>query len=132
MNVFLLVTMTLVALVTGTRSAPSTSSGVDVTPTIAAMPETSTTADGPKYFGVDANDDEAVRQKQRELGEENWNKLFPGLDINSINFEPDMDLTPESIKVKVDEVRHKLHDMVDKAVDKVVDVVFSQHIPGLP
>lgn len=43
------------------------------------------------YMGVDANDQQAVRDKQDELNHEKWQQLFGDSSIDDLNFTPDLD-----------------------------------------
>lgn len=42
------------------------------------------------YMGVDANDQQAVRDKQDELNHEKWRQLFGDTSIDDLNFKPDL------------------------------------------
>lgn len=67
------------------------------------------------YFGVDANDAEAVAQKQKELAEENAKKLFGDVDLDEhLIFDiPD----EKSIANKLSEVGERFKNVIQKLAD---------------
>lgn len=76
---------------------------------------TSTTEKSATYFGVDANDKEAVREKQREMSHENFKKIFGDeVDPDDLDFS---DLGQEESKGKVHE---RLRDALKWVFNKVL------------
>lgn len=69
----------------------------------------STTASN-TYMGVDADDAEAVKNKQDELNHEKWQQLFGDVDINDVEFTPDLDMG------SVRELGGKLRDLLAEAI----------------
>lgn len=65
------------------------------------------------YFGVDANDLDAVREKQRELADEQWRRMFPDTDIDDINFVSDkvvdgLEVVRSAVNALIDKIERAL------------------------
>lgn len=100
----------LIATTVTTTTAPTTttftSSKIN-TPTTSTTPRT--------YFGVDADDEEAVRQKQKELAEESLTRIFgKDFDIEDFNFS-----VPDEIEHKKNEIHESLQKAWKWFVDKI-------------
>lgn len=79
------------------------------------------------YFGVDANDKEAVEKIQKQLGQEKWNEMMGDVDINSMNFEPNLN-SPEKPKTASEVIAtfvDKAEERLQKAVKKLHDSIFK-------
>lgn len=78
----------------------------------------------PTYFGVDADDHEAVKQRQKELGHEQFRKMFGN------DFDPDHINWHESSN----EQGGKLHEKIHKAFEWLFNVVTGKRkeLPGEP
>lgn len=65
------------------------------------------------YFGVDANDIDAVRKKQSELAQEQWNSLFPGIEPEHVifNFE---DPKTNWFQRGLETARHAINSLIDR------------------
>lgn len=106
-----LVILVLCCLVIGLASAAT--GAYDGPSTAAAADEDTFTSTAATYFGVDANDEEAVRKKQQELAEENWKNLFgPTADPNEIDFSG-------QLEDKSQEVRERLQKALKWIFDKI-------------
>lgn len=71
------------------------------------------------YFGVDANDAEAVKQKQDELNEEKWQLLFGDLDADQLDFTPEFEKNPvKGVKESLKGFKELLHGILNKILRK--------------
>lgn len=72
------------------------------------------------YFGVDANDEEAVKQRQEELARENFKKLFgEDADVDDIDFSGSSDTEH---KKHIHDI-HDIHESLQKALKWILDKI---------
>lgn len=95
---------------------------IGATLSIAKADEATTTK--ATYMGVNADDLEAVRRVQRELGHEQWQKMFGDSDINHLDFSPDFSNhdVPKVLLEKVDKVK--------EAFRTLLSMLRGQRMPG--